>query len=144
MFKPKSIDSIPKWHIFFKETYNRVVHQHRVILSEMINKIPVETTHLPAHPSSAGVTHVHTGALAAAISHNKSASVTYPVPSGASHRNQSLSLGRFHDGCLCLLRSQVIYLHGGTNDRRKRTSNHSCTPFHAYSIFKGLQAASLM
>ncbi len=68
----------------------------------MINKIPVETTHLPAHPSSAGVTHVHTGALAAAISHNKSASVTYPVPSGASHRNQSLSLGRFHDGCLCL------------------------------------------
>lgn len=149
IFKPISI---PKDTIYLISPSNHVVHQHRVTLRETINKTPAETTHLPAHPSSAGVSSISVIMSPTCILvHWQLPFLTIKVPVSRilfpqePHTEISHCLwDAFMMDASVYLRSQVIYLHGGTNDRRKRASNHSSTPFHAYSIFQGLQAASIM
>lgn len=137
--------------MFWKSnTSNHVVH--KVTLHETINKTPVETTHLTAHPSSAGVSYISVIMSPTCILvHWQMPFLTIKVPVSRILFPQEPRTEISH--CLwdahmmdasVYLRSQVIYLHRGTNDQRKRTSNHSSTPFHTYCISQELQAASLM
>lgn len=100
----------------------------------MIKKL-IKATHSPAHPARHlcnNAIHAYIGLLAAIISHNKSASVTYPHPQESRTEISHCLRDALMMDASVYLRLQVIYLHGSTNDRR--TSNHSSTPSDAHCI----------
>lgn len=127
--------SIPK-HVLKKK--HLIMLFIRVTLHQTINKTPVETTNLTAHPSSAGISYISVIMSPTSILVRWQLSfLTMKVPVSRillpqePRREISHCLWNAHmmDASV-YLRSQVIYLHRGTNDQRKRTSNHSSTPFH--------------